>query len=107
MEQERTSVLVLQCECQPPSMGGKKTAHSAKPGDELFHLVAVEKGLDFKGKCKQINSTLPCGGQLPFRTVRGGHALAYNCLSSRYQTVKGAKCKNRALARVCVTSRNK
>lgn len=65
-------MLVLQCECQPPSMGRMKTVHSAKPGDELFHLTAVEKGLDFKEKANKPNSSFPCGGQLSFGTVRGG-----------------------------------
>jgi len=38
---------------------GVKTGHAAKPGDELLRLTAVEEGVDFKWRCKQINHTLP------------------------------------------------
>lgn len=77
-------MLVLQCECQPPSMGRMKTVHSAKPGDELFHLTAVEKGLDFKEKCKQINPTLlfHVEDNYPLEQLGEDRALDCNCLSS-------------------------
>lgn len=32
-------------------------------------------------QANKLNSSFPCGGQLSFRTVRGDHALACNCLS--------------------------
>lgn len=83
-EQERTSVLVLQCACQPPSMGRIKTVHNAKPGDELFCLTAVEKGLDFKWKWKQIKQTLlsHVEDSYPLEQLGEDSALAHNCLCS-------------------------
>lgn len=84
-------MLALQYECQPPSMGRMKTAHSTKPGDELFHLMAVEKGLDFKGKCKQINPMLlfHVEDNYPSEQLGEDHALACNIVSPSVSDGKG------------------
>lgn len=77
-------MLVLQCACQPPTMGTMKTVHSAKPDDELFRLTAVDKRLDFKWKCKQINQTLlsHVEDSYPLEQLGEDSALAHNCLYS-------------------------
>lgn len=61
-----------------------KTVHSTKPEDELFHLTAVEKDLDFKWKCEQINQTLLCHVEdsYPLEQLGEDSALAHNHLNS-------------------------
>ena len=100
---------VLQCACQPPSMGRMKTVHSAKPGDELFCLTAVEKGLDFKWRRKQINQTLlsQVEDSYPLEQLGEDSALACNCLL-QYQMVKGyCLQQHTALEMACLASRTK
>lgn len=65
-------------------MGRMKSVHNAKPGDELFRLTAMEKGLDFKWKCRQINQTLLfyVEDSYPLEQLEEEIALAHNCLYS-------------------------